>query len=435
MLDLQNRVSSELKLGYLVAVVVVLFLLPYPTTIAILLLLQTGLWISFSLGWRPLLRIVKRLVFFLLVICASYAFFSTGDADADRWTAIAFGPWMVEVNLAGLGVALMMCLRVLVLVVASAWVQLSGKPGDFVRALERFRVPHFLAASIDGTIQLASGGGRGGGSKKAAARIGFRDIRRGRLKVVSEMVENAFARAEALIADANPGMDREQLRDIVVITGIATAIMAVKVITILPGLPIAPGHKNFLIIPLLLLAAGLTRTRFGGLWTGLTVGVVSVMLGYGKYGVLGIAPFAVPGFLADMLLPLARLHGSRMLRLIQFGAIGGLLGLGRFAAKFLVIVLAGAPDMALVLYLPVLISQVVFGGLSAFVSLVVLEPLSRQTRARATKGGARGNGPDTADRRSFDPISPQSIPTQESSNDASNQENQKILQVKQEARK
>ena len=139
MLDLQNRVSSELKLGYLVAVVVVLFLLPYPTTIAILLLLQTGLWISFSLGWRPLLRIVKRLVFFLLVIGASYAFFSTGDADADRWTAIAVGPWMVEVNLAGLVVALMMCLRVLVLVVASAWVQLSGEPGDFVRALERFR--------------------------------------------------------------------------------------------------------------------------------------------------------------------------------------------------------------------------------------------------------------------------------------------------------
>lgn len=405
MSSLVNRISPELRLGYLVAVVIALFLLPYPATIAILLLLQAGLWIGASLGWRPLQRIVKRLAIFFIVIGASYAFLSAGDAAADRWTPLAIGPWTVEINLTGLLLASRMCLRVLVLVIASAWVQQSGKPEDFVRALESFRVPRFLAASIDGTIRLVSaGGGRGGGggpSNKVTARIGFQQIRRGKLTFVTDLVEGALAKAEALVATANPGLNREQARDIGVIIGIATAVMAVKMIQLLPGLPIAPGHKNLIIIPLFLLAAGATRARLGGLWTGVTVGVVAMMLGYGKYGVLEIAHFAVPGLLADLLIPLVRLNSARWLRLVQFGAVGAVLGLGRFAANFLVIVLAGAPGVAFVIYLPLLVSQVVFGALSAFVSLVVLDLLSRPAWTQATEGTDegtdRGTDPDEDD--------------------------------------
>ena len=399
--------SAELKLGYLAAVVVALFLLPYPTTIAILLLLQAVLWVSSSLGWRPLRRIFIRLSIFFIVIGVSYGFFSLGDTGADRWTTLALGPWTVEINLAGLVRALMMCLRVSVLVVASAWVQQSGKPGEFVRALEHFRVPRFLAASIDGTLQLVVGsggqGGQGGkrrrGGAKEAARIGFQQLRQGKLTFVTDMVEKALARAESFVSAGNPGLDRDQAKDIAIIIGCATAVMAVKIIHILPGLPIAPGHKNFVMIPLFLLAAGLTRARFGGLWTGLTVGVVSMMMGYGKFGVLGIAHFAAPGLLADLLLPLARLDTSRWLRLLQLAVIGSLLGLGRFAANFLVIILAGAPGVAFMLYFPMLVSQMMFGALSAFVSLVVLELVSRRTEARAAEEMADKTGRGTGDMR------------------------------------
>ena len=409
MSGLANRVSAELKLGYLAAVVVALFLFPYPTTIAVLLLLQAFLWVSSSLGWRPLRRIFLRLSIFFVVIGVSYGFFSLGDPGADRWTTLALGPWTVEINLAGLVRALMMCLRVSVLVVASAWVQQSGKPGEFVRALENFRVPRFLAASIDGTLQLVVGsggqggqGGQGGrrrGGAKEAARIGFQQLRRGKLTFVIELVEKALARAESFVSASNPGLGREQAKDIAIIIGCATAVMAVKIIHILPGLPIAPGHKNFVMIPLFLLAAGLTRARFGGLWTGLTVGVVSMMMGYGKFGVLGIAHFAAPGLLADLLLPLVRIDTSRWLRLLQLAVIGSLLGLGRFAANFLVIILAGAPGVAFMLYFPMLVSQMVFGALSAFVSLVVLELVSRRTEARAAEEMVRETGRGTGDTR------------------------------------
>jgi hypothetical protein len=391
---IKERVTPAAKLWYLIAVVLALLLLPSPTTTLILLLVQACLWAAFSLGWRPLAKLAKRLAVFFLIITISYAFFSVGDHQADRWTDVAVGPWTLAINLAGLSLAVMMCLRVLVLVAASVWVQESGKPGDFVRALEQSRVPRFLAASIDGTIQLVSGAGgggegRGGGGgggrgqgrgameKQGRVSIGFEQLRHGNLSFMTEMVERGLDRAEQLVVRANPEMDREQAKDIAIIVGMATAIMGTKLLQVLPGFPVAPGHKNVVIIPFLLLAARLTHKRFGGLWTGLTAGVVSVLSGYGQYGVLEIAHFAVPGIMADILVPLVRPSHPRWLRFIEFGLIGGLLGIGRFTANFLVILLAGAPGMAVVLYLPMLASQVMFGTLSAFVSMAVLDLVSR----------------------------------------------------------
>ena len=99
-------------------------------------------------------------------------------------------------------------------------------------------------------------------------------------------MERGLDRAERFVTRANPDMEREQTKDIAIIVGMATAIMGTKLLQVLPGIPFAPGHKNVVIIPFLLLASRLTYKRFGGLWTGLTAGVVSVFLGYGQYGVL-----------------------------------------------------------------------------------------------------------------------------------------------------
>ena len=142
-------------------------------------------------------------------------------------------------------------------------------------------------------------------------------------------------------------------------------------------------------LPFLLLAAGLTTMRFGGLWTGLTAGAVSVMLGYGKFGVLEIAHLAAPGLVADLLLPLVRLDGPRWARLVQFALVGALLGVARFAANLLVILLAGAPGLAFAFYAPMLLSQIIFGALSALISLVVLARLA----PRAESGAAARPAP------------------------------------------
>jgi len=126
-----------------------------------------------------------------------------------------------------------------------------------------------------------------------------------------------------------------------------------------------------LIVPLFLFAAHATMMRFGGYAAGTAVGIVSFKMGYGKFGILEIAHFAVPGLLADLLMPLAVAQG-RGARLVQYALIGVALGLGRFTANLLVIFLAGAPQLAFVLFAPMLASQVIFGGLSCFVSLLFI---------------------------------------------------------------
>jgi Cobalt transport protein len=415
-----HRLSPEVKLGYVIGVVVLLVAFPSSLTTLILLALQAALWISCSVGWSPFARIIKRLGVFFLVIGISYAFFSTGDVQLDRWTDLKVGPWTIEVNVAGVSAAVMMCLRVLVLVMASVWVQQTGSPGDLVRAFERFGVPRFIAASIDGTIQLASGGGGGTGGGRGGGRgqgregrdgqskvaLGFEQVRHGNLTFITDMVERGLDRAERLVARANPDLEAGQAKDIAIIVGMATAIMGTKLLQVLPGIPIAPGHKNVVIIPFLLLASRLTRARFGGLWTGLTAGVVSVLSGYGQYGILEIAQFAVPGLMADVLVPFVRPSHPKWLKFIEFGLVGGLLGIGRFTANVLVILLAGAPGAAFVLYLPMLASQIFFGAISAFVSMVVLDSVTSKrpalsgdnivggqeqcSEARAGEGGGGG---------------------------------------------
>jgi len=402
MSSISQRLPATWRLAYLGVVVISLFAVPSTAVTGAVILVQAVLWFGDGFGFAPLKRTVRRLALFVAVITLSYAFVSVADQRPDLWLTIPLGPWSVAVNFAGLAVAVEMCLRVIALVWASLWVQRGCGPGEFVAALRSFRVPQFLALAIDGTLRLVAGAeekkapgsgagggrGRGGGRHRGrraleAARLGFAEIRQGRLTVVTDLVDRALARAEAFVAEANPGLKAEQARDIAIVAGIATAIMGLKLIQVLPGLPVAPGHKNLIIIPFFLLAAGLTRARFGGLWTGLTVGAVSVLMGYGKYGVLEIAHFAVPGLMADLLLPLTRRSLPTPLKLLQYSLIGVLLGVGRFAANFLVIVLAGAPLVAFYVYLPMLASQAVFGGLSGLVSLIVLDRLSGRREAAA----------------------------------------------------
>ena len=381
-------ISTRSKLAYLVIILVAVIFLPDPRILAALLAIQIGLWFFDRLGFSALWRTVKRLMVLFAVIVVRYAFVSIAHGADEQWRTLDLGLFAVSVNLDGVALALTMCVRVAVLVLASAWLQRSSSPGAMLHGLRRVGVPEMLAVSINATLELAtgsseksrgSGGGKGtGGGKgkgKALAdrlRVTFADIRSGRLEFLRTMIFDALKRAENFVAKSAPGLDRDVARDVAVIVAVSTVAMAMKAIQVMPGLPIAPGHKNVLIVPLFLFAAACTGSRFGGMWTGLTIGLVSVMMGFGKFGVLELAHFVVPGLLADLLYPLAASAKARALRLGAFALIGAILGLGRFAANFLVILLAGAPDLAFVLYLPMLVSQVAFGALSCFVAVVVL---------------------------------------------------------------
>lgn len=380
--------STRAKLVYLIALAFIMFVIDQAAAITALFALQLLLWITSALPAAGLWTAIRRLRLFFLIIVASYAFVGTGNPGSDQWYRLPAGPWVIEINLAGIQLALLMCLRVITLVVASSWVRLSSPQGTFVRGLRAIGLPELAALGIDATLGNLGGAGKGrgdgsgGGRKRRDASqqsddgsLTFAQIRSGDITMVTDWFARHFRKARRELADQYQELPPRMIHDLTVVLSVSLAIMSLKLLQIMPGLPIAPGHKNVLVLPLLLFAARATHGRFGATTTSLVAGIVSFMLGYGKYGILELAHFLVPGVLADVLTPLAR-ASSRSGRLLQFIVIGAILGLGRFAANFLIIVLAGAPQLAFVLYVPMLVSQVIFGATSGFVSLVFPDDVS-----------------------------------------------------------
>ena len=381
------------KVYYLLGLAVVLFLLDQPMILAGLFLLQLSLWFRHQLPLSGLARSGRKLWLFFLIIFITYLITGSGN-DNDRWLEVPVS-WLPDLSLNGATLALLMCLRVMTLVLASNWLQQTSPPGALVAGLQHLRIPESIALTVDATLALlggqqkgggghregngkggGKGGGQGGGKGSGEQQhsydgISWTDIRAGRLSAVDELLQRTFRQSRHWLAERYPDLPRERLHDLTVILGISLTVMGLKVLQVLPGVPIASGHKNILIVPLLLFAAHATHMRFGALAAGTATGIVSFLMGYGKFGILEIAHFAVPGLLADLLMPLARAT-SRGGKLVQFALIGAAIGAGRFAANFLVIVLAGAPQLAFVLFLPMLTSQLLFGTLSCFVSVLLV---------------------------------------------------------------
>ena len=304
-----------------------------------------------------------------------------------------------------------MVLRVLALVLASTWVQRSGSPGDFASALIRVRVPRALAWSVDATLTMLTsdgvgmrgaggGGGRGGGRGKGKRPLTFAQIRKGDFGFLRDLLLRSIERAQAMIAHEHPKISPARARDLAVVTGISLAAMGLKMMQVMPGLPVAPGQKNVLLLPFFLLAAKMTKSRFGGLWAGTTVGLISFLLGFGRWGVLELAHFVVPALLADLALPLVR--GRALFRLVQLVAIGAVMGVARFTANLLILVLVGNDWKIFVVMSPALATQILFGAFSGPVSLFLLrfddwlhvshEPGSGGGGGRGGGGGGGGRG-------------------------------------------
>jgi hypothetical protein len=384
------------KLGWLLALAIGLFVIEHPALLGALLAVQIALWFAAGLPPRELFAPLRRLVAFGLLIALSFAFVPTGGAD--HWVALP-GPEWLRVNLAGLALAGLMLLRVVTLVLASAWVQRSCPPGALVRGLRALFIPETVAIAVDATLAMlaggpgsgsgrGAGGGMGGGRHREGAgeaQIGWADVRAGRVQAFLDVFERGLERARRWLAERYPELDAARVRDLSLVLALCLTVMGLKVLQVLPGIPFASGHKNLLIVPLFLFVAHATNMRFGAFAAGTAVGIVSFLLGYGKFGVLEIAHFALPGLLADLITPWLRAT-TPAARLAQYVVAGTVLGLGRFAANFLAILLAGAPDVAFLLFAPLLISQVAFGALSGFVSVLLIKP-----RPAGAPGPIKGN--------------------------------------------
>jgi hypothetical protein len=181
-------------------------------------------------------------------------------------------------------------------------------------------------------------------------------------------LEHQIARAENHAREQDLGPEAPGLaRDVGVIAGISLTMLGVRALRVLPSVPLAPGHKLVVLTPLYVVAAMLTRNRFGATLTGGSMGTTSFLMGQGRYGIFEIAKHIAPGVICDLGVPVltggARVHGG-----IVWSLFGGVVAIGRFATIFAMTLALQAPAVAYAILVPGLVVHVTFGLLSGYVT-------------------------------------------------------------------
>src|SRR5207302_753945 len=139
---------------------------------------------------------------------------------------------------------------------------------------------------------------------------GLKQLGRGDVQPLVQRLDRHIARAQQHVDEnsdhdaATRAVDRRVARDVAVISGVALTMLGIKALKILPGVSFAPGWKTVILTPLYIITPLLTRTRFGATATGTVMGVVSFLLGDGKYGPFEICKHVAPGLICDAIVPL-----------------------------------------------------------------------------------------------------------------------------------
>ncbi|MFQ5415844.1 MAG: CbiQ family ECF transporter T component [Myxococcota bacterium] len=393
-------IDPRIKILYLVAVAALAFASSAPAPLLLLLGLQIVLWLGTGLGPRALAASVRRLLFFIVFIVLSYALF--GAAEGDRIHELAFAGIELPINLTGIGIGLLRSSRIVTIILASQIVQRSGEGKALVEGLRALRAPDFLAYGLDlvlDTLGPRRGGGGRGRRRKQERRqeeedgdsgFGFRRLLRGDTSALSELVQRRLAETQTRAADF--GLAADVQRDLVAVGGLAVVAMSLRFLKLMPGLPIAPGHKGIVLIPLYICAHTLTAARFGATRFGLVVGVMGFLTGMGKFGPFDILRHAAPGLFVDLVMPLA-VRISHKPNVLVYGLVGVGAAAMRVASLVVAALVVEAPAAFYALLLPMTIAQMTFGMLSGFVTVPLLLTADRLLPPAADRGAAASAAP------------------------------------------
>lgn len=400
------KLPTRLKVLYLIAIAVGVFIIRHPAPILVILVFQLVMWAAARLPLRQAPALARRLGVFFFFILLSFAFFPNGDVDP-RWHEVPIGPWSISVSLAGLHQGLVMCLRVFTVVFTSMLVRASINSAEFVEGLRGLFLPKTLALSLDATLHLlepqqrkkldktvpgGGGGGRGGGKNKRLTVV-LKEVLRGDVSFFTDGIAASLAKGADYASESHSDLTQTQARDLGVISGITLTMLTLKWLKVLPGLPFAPGHKTVLLLPLYILAAELTHHRWGATIVGATMGIVGFLMGDGRYGIFEVAKHIAPGLIIDLLLPIFRVRDGHTRGAVAYGLVGLVAAFGRFATIILIVYLFDAPEAFFVLAAPLAFVHLGFGAASGLVSYAVVKSLRR---FRITAGLEEAASPEEA---------------------------------------
>lgn len=377
------RIDPRLQILYLLGVAIFAFAASHSLWLLGLLALQVALWLAAGFPVMGLVAIFRKLVVFFFAIVVSFAFFAAEPGD--RYLSL-FG-WGLEVNLTGIVRGLLFSSRIVTVIYASRIIQRAGDGTALVRGLRGLFVPAFFAYSLDMVLSLVARDERGGGrrrrrggepedkaqSRREALDV-LRRVLRGDVGFLVEAIQRNIARARERAESY--GLRPEAVSDLAVITGLAVVSMTVRALHVLPGLPVAPGHKGIMMLPLYLVAYELTSPRWGATRLGIVIGVTSFLMGEGKFGVFEILRHIASGLFVDVAMRLVRTV-SREPGAIVYSAVGIGAALARLSTIIAVGYFVDVPSVFYAFLIPQAISHSVFGFLSGFVTYHLMKSIQK----------------------------------------------------------
>jgi hypothetical protein len=390
---------ASLKVLYLLAVTAVAFMAPALAAtrparwfvVPALLALQVGALLACRISLNDVVRPVWRLKWLFLFLVGCYVLLPPEHPDAVDivlgWR-IPLVDWTLQLNLAGLERAGLMCLQILTLLLASTLVRLTGSGQDLANGLRAFGLPDLFVYSLDRALGLLggvreSGGGRGNSTSRGSSLSTIKRLLRGDIGGFVGVIRANMARASEWTRSDESAVGVRLSHDIGIVTGIALCMASVKVLKILPGVPFASGHKAILLFPLYILASRLTYSRWGGTTAGSIMGVIGFLHGDGRFGVLEILKHVAPGLVIDLAEPLVR-----RLPTVAFGycLLGLAAAVARISTDLVLVLLLGARAEVYLFPAAVLVPNLLAGFLSGFVTMFVLRAFARPAEAKPTDG-------------------------------------------------
>jgi hypothetical protein len=411
----QRSGRALLKVAYLLAVTAAAFAVPALAAtgpapwyvLPGLLALQAALLMLCRVGPGEILRGVGRLKWLIVFLAVCYGLLPGENGAPEAvyypWAVPGTG-WTISLNLTGLRHAGLMSLQVLTVVLASAVVRLTGPGTDLVDGLRALGLPDLFVHSLDQTLALLGGPRRprpvgdarpGPGPVRPGHPAGLlallNRLRRGDTGFLLQSLRGSFSRARERVArDCGGRLDARLGHDVAVVTGTGLLMASLKMLKVLPGIPVAPGIKTLLLFPLYVLASQATRSRWGGTAAGAVMGVVGFLQGDGRFGVLEVFKHLTPGLVIDLARPvLAWLPRSAWV----YCLLGFVAAVGRTSTELLVVWLLGARAEVYLFPAVKLVPNLLAGTLSGLVTAAVLPNFLQEEVSQPDGPASPGGGP------------------------------------------
>ncbi|MBI6546832.1 MAG: hypothetical protein HY692_08555 [Cyanobacteria bacterium NC_groundwater_1444_Ag_S-0.65um_54_12] len=403
--------DSRLKIGYLLALGCALFAIPSPSMplfslpgklawpdgwqefmlapaplfIAAALLLQAVIYRSCGHSLTELVRVTRKLAALFALLTVSYGLMPEQPGGWLWHWRLGTRDLLFSVD--GALIGFMMCGRILAIIWAAALIQRTGNPGDLVAGLQGLGLPRLVALAIDITITLLGSTDRVHGQRRRATepnrggnkfanlallRQFWGDLGSGKLHFLLNPLQAKLRQAEQRVKVLAPDLEIALARDLALIAGLAALSQTVRFLKLMPGIPFAPGHKSVILLPLYVVAAERTSSRWGATMLGTTQGVVSLTFGEGQFGPFEFCKFLAPGLVVDILWPLAKGRGA-----LAYAGLGLAAAIARFASIVLIGLLIQAPPLFFALLAPMALFHLVFGTASGFVTFHLLAALGK----------------------------------------------------------